>query len=135
MRIGHSKPIGNHIKMIAFFIDKRSKSDILFVSPHGGYERRVSMTEEHKHQHQDTKKILDRMSRAIGHMESIKRMIEEGRDCSEVLIQLSAVRSAINNIGKIVLQDHISHCVVDAVETGDKKVLEDLNNAVDKFLK
>lgn len=93
------------------------------------------MTEEHKHQHQDTKKIIDRMSRAIGHMESIKRMVEEGRDCSEILIQISAVRSAINNVGKIVLQDHINHCVVDAVETGDKKVLEDLNIAVDKFLK
>lgn len=93
------------------------------------------MCQEHKHEHQDTKKIIDRMSRAIGHMESIKRMIEEGRDCSEVLIQLSAVRSAINNIGKIVLQDHINNCVVDAVETGDKVVLENLNKAVDKFLK
>lgn len=53
------------------------------------------MTEEHQHerlhQHQDTKKIVDRMSRAIGHMESIKRMVEDGRDCSEILIQLSAV--------------------------------------------
>ena len=128
-----------HIKVIAFFaiaffIDKMSKSDILPASPYGGYERRVGMTEEHKHQHQDTKKILDRMSRAIGHMESIKRMVEGGRDCSEILIQLSAVRSAINNVGKIVLQDHINNCVVDAVATGDKKVLEDLNSAVDKFL-
>ena len=90
---------------------------------------------EHKHQHQETQKVINRMSRAIGHMEAVKRMIEEGRDCSEVLIQLSAVRSAINNIGKIVLKDHINNCVVDAVETGDKKVLENLNDAIDKFLK
>jgi len=68
-------------------------------------------------------------------MEGIKKMIEEGRDCSEILIQLSAVRSSINNIGKIVLHDHINNCVVDAVETGDKKVLEELDSAVDKFLK
>lgn len=88
-----------------------------------------------EHHHQDTKKVLNRMSRAIGHMESIKRMVEEGRDCSEILIQLSAVRSAINNVGKIILQDHINNCVIDAVETGDKKVLEDLNIAVDKFLR
>ncbi len=87
------------------------------------------------HHHQDTKKVIDRMSRAIGHMESIKRMVAEGRDCSEILIQLSAVRSAINSVGKIVLEDHINHCVIDAVESGDKKVLEDLSNAVDKFLK
>lgn len=92
-------------------------------------------TDKHQHEHQETKKIIDRMSRAIGHMESIKRMVEDGRDCSEILIQLSAVRSAINNVGKIILQDHINNCVVDAVETGNKKVLEDLNNAVDKFLK
>ena len=89
---------------------------------------------EHIHSHQDTKRIVNRMSRAIGHMESIKRMIEEGRDCSEVLIQLSAVRSAINNVGKLVLADHIKHCVVDAVQSGDDQVLEDLSRAVDKFL-
>ncbi|MBQ2327268.1 MAG: metal-sensing transcriptional repressor [Clostridia bacterium] len=54
---------------------------------------------------------------------------------SEVLIQLSAVRSAINNIGKKILQDHIDHCVVEAVESGDRKVLEDLSVAIDKFFK
>ena len=79
-----------------------------------------------KHVHENTKAVLNRMSRAIGHMESIKHMIEDGRDCSEVLIQIAAVRSAINNIGKIILEDHINHCVVDAVETGDEQVLKDL---------
>ncbi len=47
-----------------------------------------------------TKAVLNRMSRAIGHMEAVRTMIEDGRDCSEVLIQIAAVRSAINNIGK-----------------------------------
>jgi DNA-binding FrmR family transcriptional regulator len=89
----------------------------------------------HGHHHENTKAVLNRMNRAIGHMESIKRMVEDGRDCSEVLIQIAAVRSAINNIGKIILEDHINHCLVDAVETGDKKVLEDLNDAINKFIK
>lgn len=89
----------------------------------------------HPHHHENTKAVLNRMSRAIGHMESIKRMVEDGRDCSEVLIQIAAVRSAINNIGKIILEDHINHCIVDAVETGDKKALEDLNEAIEKFVK
>lgn len=93
------------------------------------------MSETHKHHHEDKKKVLDRMSRAIGHMEAIKRMVEEDRDCSEVLTQIAAVKSAINNVGKIILQDHINHCVVDAVETGDNKVLEDLSDAIDKFIK
>ena len=70
-----------------------------------------------------------------GHMEAVKTMIEDGRDCSEVLIQIAAVRSAINNIGKIILEDHINHCLVDAIETGDEQVLKDLNEAINKFVK
>ena len=92
-------------------------------------------THAHGHQHTNTKAVLNRMNRAIGHMESVRSMIEDGRDCSEVLIQIAAVRSAINNIGKIILEDHINHCVVDAIETGDKQVLSDLNNAINKFVK
>ena len=93
------------------------------------------MEQAHSHRHTETKKVIDRLSRAIGHLEGVKKMVEEGRDCSEVLIQIAAVKSAINNIGKIILRDHINHCVVDAVETGDKKILEDLSDAIDKFIK
>lgn len=100
-------------------------------------EEESAMEQEHTHphHHENTKAVLNRMSRAIGHMESIKTMIEDGRDCSEVLIQIAAVRSAINNIGKIILEDHIKHCVVDALETGDQKVLDDLDEAINKFVK
>lgn len=89
----------------------------------------------HKHHHENTKAVINRMNRAIGHMEAVRNMIEDGRDCSEVLIQIAAVRSAINNIGKIILEDHINHCLVDAIETGDDQVLKDLNDAIDKFIK
>ena len=57
----------------------------------------------HPHHHESTKAVLNRMNRAIGHMEAVKTMIEDGRDCSEVLIQIAAVRSAIKNIGIIIL--------------------------------
>ena len=67
--------------------------------------------------------------------ESVKKMVEDGRDCSEVLIQLSAVRSAINNIGKVILEDHIQHCIVDAVELGDQEAIANLCQAIDKFVK
>ena len=89
----------------------------------------------HTHTHQNTKAVLNRLSRAIGHLESIKRMVEDGRDCTEVLIQLSAVKSAINNTGKVILQDHIEHCIVDAVRKGDAQALEELNKAIDRFMK
>ena len=87
------------------------------------------------HQHEHTKDVLNRPSRAIGHLESVRTMVENGRDCSEVLIQLAAVRAAINNTGKIILKDHIHHCIVDAVQTGDQKALDDLWAAIDKFMK
>ena len=93
------------------------------------------MAAKHEHEHENCRAVLNRMSRAIGHMESVKRMVEEGRDCSEILIQVSAVKSAINNIGKLILKDHISHCVVDAVEENNLEVLEELNDAIDKFIK
>ncbi|MBP9044384.1 MAG: metal-sensing transcriptional repressor [Spirochaetes bacterium] len=91
------------------------------------------MEAENPHEH--TKEVVNRMSRVIGHMEAIKKMVEEGRDCSDVLIQLSAVRSAINSISRIILEDHINHCVVSAVKNGDQKVIDELNDAIEKFLK
>ncbi|MEQ2370764.1 metal-sensing transcriptional repressor [Blautia sp. CLA-JM-H16] len=102
---------------------------------HGEHEHDHSSTHPHHHSHAQTKAVLNRLSRAIGHMESIKRMVEDGRDCSEVLIQLSAVKSAINNTGKIILQDHIEHCIVDAVEHGDREAIKELEKAIDRFMK
>lgn len=89
----------------------------------------------HTHSHAKTKAVINRLSRAIGHLESIRRMVEEGRDCTEVLVQLSAVKAAINNTGKVILQDHIEHCIVDAVEEGNKQALDDLAMAIDRFIK
>ncbi len=89
----------------------------------------------HIHPHEQTKAVLNRLSRAIGHLESVKKMVEDGRDCSEVLVQIAAVRSAINNIGKVILQDHIRHCLVDAVEAGDEAPIDDLCQAIEKFVK
>ena len=89
----------------------------------------------HGHVHENTQAVLNRLSRAIGHLESVRKMVADGRDCSEVLIQLSAVKSAINNTGKIILQDHIEHCIVDAVEHGDKDAIKELERAIDRFMK
>ena len=86
----------------------------------------------HVHSHQQTQVVLNRLSRAIGHLESVKRMVEDGRDCTEVLIQLAAVRSALNNTAKIILKDHIEHCITGA--EGDSQALEELNAAIDKFI-
>lgn len=86
------------------------------------------------HQHEHTKAVLNRMSRAIGHMNAVKKMIEDGRDCSGVLIQLAAVRAEITNTSKVILKDHLQHCIVDAVEQKDEAAMQDLMKAIDKIV-
>ncbi len=90
---------------------------------------------EHSPKHTETKNVIHRISRAAGHLEAIRRMVEEGRDCGDILIQLAAVRSAINGIGKIILADHMEHCIKDALEQGDHEALDRFNDAIAKFLK
>lgn len=88
----------------------------------------------HTHSHEHTRAVVNRLSRAIGHLEAVKRMAEEERDCSELLVQLAAVRSALNATSRIILKDHIVHCIVDAVEHGDQETLEALNRAIDRMM-
>lgn len=89
----------------------------------------------HAHSHEHTKEISNRLARAIGHLQKVKQMVESGDDCSDVLVQLAAVKSAINNTGKLILKDHMEHCIVHALEDGNTEMIEELNNAIDKFMK
>lgn len=89
----------------------------------------------HVHSQAEKRAVINRLSRAMGHIEAIKRMVESNADCSEILIQLAAVKAAINNTGNLVLKNHIAHCIVHAVNEGDEQTLIDLNNAIDRFLK
>ncbi|MDO4176487.1 MAG: metal-sensing transcriptional repressor [Bacillota bacterium] len=89
----------------------------------------------HTHSHENKKAVLNRMSRIIGHMQSVKTMVENDRDCSEVLIQMSAISSALQSVSRVVLKEHMSTCIVDAVREGDMQQIEELNAAIDKFMK
>ena len=91
------------------------------------------MSDQHIYDNQ--KAVVNRLARAIGHLNKVKRMVEEGYDCGEVLIQLAAVRSAIDNTGKVILNDHIRHSMLDAVQLGDETAVEDLCDVIDKFMK
>ena len=92
-------------------------------------------THSHTHNHTQTAAVLNRLSRAIGHLESIKKMVESGRDCTEVLIQLAAVQSALGGASRVILKDHIEHCITDAVERHDQQAIDDLNHAIDHLLR
>ena len=99
------------------------------------YMHSQGMAHTHVHVHENQKAVVNRLARAIGHLEKVKRMVEEGVDCADVLVQLAAVRSALDNTGKVILNDHIRHCMVDAVSAGDESAIDDLCQAIEKFLK
>ena len=90
----------------------------------------------HAHSHPNKKKVVNRLARIEGHVRSIKTMVDNDRDCSEVLIQIAAVRKALDNTAKVILKDHLEHCILHAIEKGEgSKGLEDFEAAIDQYLR
>lgn len=90
----------------------------------------MQILSEHKH----TKAVINRLARSAGHLSAVKKMAEEGRDCSEVLIQLSAVKAEIAAAEKVILKDHLEHCIADAVLEKDEETIKKLMSAIDKII-
>lgn len=93
-----------------------------------------SHSHSHHHSPEEKKRQLNRLSRIIGHLQYIKRMIENDEDCADVLIQISASRSALNGLGKEIINEHISHCITHAIEDGDSGAVEEFQHAIEKFI-
>ena len=89
----------------------------------------------HTHDPQQMRAIVNRLKRAVGHLDKVRRMVEDGEDCADVLVQLSAVKSEINNTGKLILKEHMEHCIVEAVQENDYEAIERMNKAIDRFMK
>jgi CsoR family transcriptional regulator, copper-sensing transcriptional repressor len=88
----------------------------------------------HAHEHQQS--VVSRLARIEGHVRAVKRMVEEGRPCPDILIQVAAVRSALNGVGRLILEDHLKSCMVDAVQRGDfERAYSDLENSLDRFIR
>lgn len=96
----------------------------------------MSDAEHPTHAHHQTRTIVNQLARTAGHITSIKRMVEDGRPCPDVLIQLAAVRSSIDRASRLVLEDHIDSCLRDATRTGlaDAEWLR-LKEALDTFIR
>jgi len=89
------------------------------------------MGSAHKHR----KQVIDRLSRIEGHIRGIKKMVEEDRDCPDLLHQLAAVKAALNKTGELILEDHIESCMVDAVKDGSTEdYVRDLKEAISKLI-
>ena len=101
----------------------------------------LAMEQEHMHHHhlshhhspEEKKRQLNRISRVIGHLQHVKKMIEADEDCADVLTQLSATRSAITGLGKEIMNEHIRHCISHAIEEGDMEAVEEFQKAIEKF--
>ena len=88
------------------------------------------------HSHIHTKNVINRLSRIEGHVRSIKEMVDSGRDCSEILIQIAAVQSALQQTGKLILEEHLERCISEAVQDGDQKEpLDKFKDALAKFIR
>lgn len=102
---------------------------------HEGHSHTHGHPHSHTHDPKEMKKIINRISKSIGHMEAVKRMLEDGEDCADVLVQIAAVKSEINNAGKALLKEHLDHCIVEAVAQNDIDSIEKMNKAIDYFMK
>lgn len=88
----------------------------------------------HVHDPKEKRRQINRLSRVIGHLEYIKRMIDNDEDCAAVLMQIAATKSALNGIGKEIINEHISHCITHAVEEGDTEAIEEFKEAIQKYI-
>jgi DNA-binding FrmR family transcriptional regulator len=88
------------------------------------------------HPHQHSKAVADQLARTAGHVSAIKRMVEEGRACPDVLVQLAAVRAAVDRTAKLVLADHMESCLRGAASNGlaDEEWAQ-LKEALDSFIR
>ena len=86
--------------------------------------------------HRHTEAVARRLARAAGHLDGVRRMVEEGRDCPEILIQLAAVRAALDATARLVLADHMESCVREAAHDGDAdQAWTDLQRALESFIR
>ncbi|MCD7974526.1 MAG: metal-sensing transcriptional repressor [Phascolarctobacterium sp.] len=91
---------------------------------------------EQGHVHKSHKQVLNRLARIEGHVRSVRTMVKNNRDCPDVLIQIAAIRKALDNTAKVILKDHLEHCILRAVQAGsvDKSIV-DFETAIDRYLR
>ena len=83
----------------------------------------------------DGDRIAHRLAGIAGHASSFKRLWDEDRECVEILTQIAAVRASLDQVGKLILEHHLEHCVLSAVENGDaEKAMADLKGALNRFV-
>jgi DNA-binding FrmR family transcriptional regulator len=92
---------------------------------------------ERKSHHSDKFKgnLASRLNRIEGQIRGVKGMIERDTYCDDVLNQIAAVQSALNGVGKLLLEGHMRSCIVERIEAGDREVLDELLTTINKLVK
>ena len=102
---------------------------------HLKHDHSQAKTTPHVHSEESMRQIVNRLSRIEGHVRGIKTMITESRPCPEVLIQVAAVRGALDRVARIILDEHLSECITRAAHEGNIEVeIDELKSALDRFL-
>ncbi|NEP18963.1 MAG: metal-sensitive transcriptional regulator [Leptolyngbya sp. SIO4C1] len=93
-------------------------------------------THGHVHSEESIRRIVNRLSRIEGHIRGIKTMVQEERPCPDVLVQVAAIKGALDRVARAILDEHLSECIKRAVTDGDIEVeIEALKAALDRFLR
>ena len=89
----------------------------------------------HIHSQESLKRLVNRLSRIEGHIRGIKTMVQESRPCPDVLVQIAAVRGALDRVARLILDEHLDECVGRAAQEGNiEEELAALKSALDRFL-
>ncbi len=77
--------------------------------------------------------LIKRLNRVEGQVRGVSRMVAEDAYCIDVLTQIGAIKSAIDQVGILLLGDHIKHCVTDSVRAGESAKVDELVEAVNRI--
>ncbi|WP_414753629.1 metal-sensing transcriptional repressor [Anabaena sp. CCY 9910] len=89
----------------------------------------------HVHSEESLRRIVNRLSRIEGHIRGIKTMVQQNSPCPDVLLQIAAVRGALDKVARIVLDEHLTECIARASKEGNiAEEIEQLKAALDRFL-
>lgn len=89
----------------------------------------------HVHSEESLRRVVNRLSRIEGHIRGIKSMVQENRPCPDVLVQVAAVRGALDRVARMILDEHLTSCIARAAKEGNIEAeIEELKAALDRFL-
>ncbi len=92
-----------------------------------------SHSHTHTHSPEEKKKQINSIKRIIGQLNCVIRFIEDDKDCSDVLVQLSSAQSQINGLSKSIIKEHLSHCIIHAAQNGDTETIDSFSSVIDRL--